>query len=666
MAIVVNHNLPAMNANRMLNINNNALSKSLEKLSSGLKINRAADDASGLSISEKMRAQVRGLDQASANSEDGVSLIQTADGALDTTEQMLQRMRELTVKGNTETLADEDLQAIADEMKTLAQGINQIAERTEFNTKKLLTGDMSSAEITGQQNVEVAFVTTDEASLRATAGVTAQTGRNVTAGTTMQFRTAYTATETATIQGGTNGATVDLKYSAKNTITSGTTIKFDTTNGKATGHITMKVKFTADTTLKVSANITVTAGSSMTVATGNKLKITDSCKIKYVNDTTVGLNSAGSTTPSIAVLSAGTTVKFNAYVANTAGNTGIMIKDADGNITKLTAHTTALTGEYEIVSGKDGSLSATLAGKLNGKASAIFKAGDIATLETNDIISAGTTFVLSKDRKSTAADTVTINIKAGDVVTYSANRTITAGTTFKTQTNNVVITGATTLKMAAVVSAGGTLTLTSGSTIAAYTDFTYGSDYKATAAITVKGENLTVSAGTTVTAGSTLLEKGDEMVLQTGANAAQVTKFEIGNMAFSAITTNKTGADITKTDTTYGTAGVTYSAGACLIASAITTETACSQETLLALDVAINAVSTQRSKLGAVQNQLEYTIKNLDNTSENLSSAESRIRDTDMAKEMMNYTKYNILSQASQSMLAQANQQPQSVLSLLQ
>lgn len=652
MAIVVNHNLPAMNANRMLNINNNALSKSLEKLSSGLKINRAADDASGLSISEKMRAQVRGLDQASANSEDGVSLIQTADGALDTTEQMLQRMRELTVKGNTETLADEDLQAIADEMKTLAQGINQIAERTEFNTKKLLTGDMSSAEITGQQNVEKAFVTTEEVSLRATAGVTAQAGRNVTAGTTMQFRTDYIAKETATIQGGTEGANVAI--TAKSTITSGTTINFQ---AKCSASSTMKVQFTKDATLKISSeNTIVTAGTSITSRTA--ITTTQSYKIMYLKDTTVNLN-GGST------LSAGTTVKFNAYDATATGAAnGTMVKDGDGNITKLSALGSNVTGEYEIVSGKDGALSATIGGDTT-KVDAIFKAGDVATLESTNKISANTTFSLS-DKITINANKASLNIKAGDVITLSSGRTITAGTTFKTQTNNTSFKIGAGADVKAMVSAGGTLTLTSGSTIAAYTGFTYGTDYKTTAAITAKGENLTVSAGTTVTAGSTLLEKGDEMVLQTGANAAQVTKFEIGNMAFSAITTNKTGADITKTDTTYGTAGVTYSAGACLVASAITTETACSQETLLALDVAINAVSTQRSKLGAVQNQLEYTIKNLDNTSENLSSAESRIRDTDMAKEMMNYTKYNILSQASQSMLAQANQQPQSVLSLLQ
>ena len=141
----INNNIMAMNANRRLGINNAAMSKSLEKLSSGFRINRAGDDAAGLSISEKMRAQIRGLHQASMNAQDGISLIQTAEGALDETHAILQRMRELVVKaGNSGTLQEDDLKAIQDEIEQLNTEISGIASRTQFNGKTLLNGTFAS------------------------------------------------------------------------------------------------------------------------------------------------------------------------------------------------------------------------------------------------------------------------------------------------------------------------------------------------------------------------------------------------------------------------------------------------------------------------------------------------------------------------------------------
>jgi flagellin len=141
----INHNIAALNTYRQLGAANNAQGKSMEKLSSGLRINRAGDDAAGLSISEKMRGQIRGLDQASRNSQDGISLIQTAEGALNETHSILQRMRELTVQaGNLGTNEAEDLQSIQDEIDQLNAEIDGISGRTEFNGKKLLNGDYAS------------------------------------------------------------------------------------------------------------------------------------------------------------------------------------------------------------------------------------------------------------------------------------------------------------------------------------------------------------------------------------------------------------------------------------------------------------------------------------------------------------------------------------------
>lgn len=141
--MIVQHNMTALNANRQLNITNGSIAKKTEKLSSGYRVNRAADDAAGLSISEKMRAQIRGLDQASSNAQDGISLIQTAEGALNEIHSVLQRMRELTVQAANDTNVTADRRAIAKEIRALTSEIDRIATQTEFNTMKLLSGSFS-------------------------------------------------------------------------------------------------------------------------------------------------------------------------------------------------------------------------------------------------------------------------------------------------------------------------------------------------------------------------------------------------------------------------------------------------------------------------------------------------------------------------------------------
>lgn len=146
----INNNIMALNAHRQLGINNTATAKSLEKLSSGFRINRAGDDAAGLSISEKMRGQIRGLNMASKNAQDGISLIQTAEGALDETHAILQRMRELAVQSANDTNAPEDREALQAEVKQLIEEIDRIADNTEFNTKTLLNGELATGETGGE------------------------------------------------------------------------------------------------------------------------------------------------------------------------------------------------------------------------------------------------------------------------------------------------------------------------------------------------------------------------------------------------------------------------------------------------------------------------------------------------------------------------------------
>jgi flagellin len=145
--MIINHNLPAMNAHRNMGINLNQGQKAMEKLSSGLRINRAGDDAAGLAISEKMRAQIRGLDQASRNSQDGISLIQTAEGALDEVHSILQRMRELAVQSSNETNVEQDQAALNDEFQQLVEEIERIKDTTQFNTQKLLDDTVDTVQL---------------------------------------------------------------------------------------------------------------------------------------------------------------------------------------------------------------------------------------------------------------------------------------------------------------------------------------------------------------------------------------------------------------------------------------------------------------------------------------------------------------------------------------
>lgn len=183
--MIINHNLNAMNAHRQMMINNNATGKSIEKLSSGLRINRAGDDAAGLAISEKMRGQIRGLNQASRNAQDGISLIQTAEGALNETHSILQRMRELAVQSANDTNVSVDKENLQKEFAQLQKEITRIASQTQFNTKNLLTGSASGIDLQIGAN-EKQFITLTIATMTATAlGV---------AGSAMSIGSANTAT----------------------------------------------------------------------------------------------------------------------------------------------------------------------------------------------------------------------------------------------------------------------------------------------------------------------------------------------------------------------------------------------------------------------------------------------------------------------------------------
>ncbi|PPK45259.1 flagellin [Clostridium algidicarnis] len=492
--MIINHNMGAMNANRMMGINQANAGKSMEKLSSGLRINRAGDDAAGLAISEKMRGQIRGLDQAAANAQDAISLTQTAEGALSETHSILQRMRELAVQSSTDTNTSDDRNKIQSEVDQLAKEITRISNTTEFNTQNLLAGGLSDKFQIGSnasQNISLSVNAMDAQSL----GVADSTKSTDTF--------VNTNTKLATVGNAGRGLDKGTAYKVVTTVNAAAAGAVSTDSEAATNGGALAV--TTDTAYTGTSNATylVKVGSVDSAADNNTATSIQYSKDNGTSWTTVTADaSAGITVDGMKFTmakgvgnqwSVGDQYHFTA----TAANATIQLQDtSSANIG------TATTVHY-------GDKKATI--------------GSSATGKTVD-----TTFDFSK----IIAGTDTFNV---DEVTSDA----------------------------AVVNDGKVVT------------------------------DATAAAGINLSS-------------QDKANTA-----------------------ITK------------------------------------IDNAINTVSQERSKLGAFTNRLEHTIANLGTSSENLTSAESRIRDVNMAKEMSTFSKNNILSQAAQAMLAQANQQPQQVLQLL-
>jgi len=496
MGMVVQHNITAMNSNRMLGTTTKAQAKSTEKLSSGYKINRAADDAAGLSISEKMRKQMRGLTQASANAQDGISAVQTAEGALNEVQDMLQRMNELAVKSANGTNSESDRKAIQDEIDQLTTEIDRVSETTKFNETYLLKGD-----------------------------------RDADKDFTYQYKeaSAKVATATTNIASAKTSGLSDITYTFKD---------------KASGEQQNEVA---------------------------KLLRDQGLSISYTS---------------------------SAAASNPTDNT---IRDVKANV-QLNG-----TDKY-VVSGSGTSFS--IKDRKTGDAIV-----DIAITNANvgtDIAKADAAKATENPDKVTA-DTVTAGYKNGETVKYydrdgNAISENALNKYFTSSNNSGTVTTEARADAPQVYDALGNIT-----TIDAAND--------------VEGKQDLTGALS--------------LSLQVGADATKNNQITFN---IDAMSTKGLGINGLKVD------------GADDINARNAVET---------IKEAISKVSTQRSGLGAIQNRLEHTIANLDNVVENTTAAESQIRDTDMASEMVTYSKNNILAQAGQSMLAQANQSNQGVLSLL-
>lgn len=565
--MIINHNVAALNTHRQLATNTTNTNKNIEKLSSGLRINRAGDDAAGLAISEKMRGQIRGLDQATRNAQDGISLIQTAEGALSETHSILQRMRELSVQSANDTNTLTDREELQKELNQLTNEINRIGNATEFNTKKLLNGDLSDAKVTNEGTTT-------------TTTITKATGQTVTVGAN------------------------PISWSASANV------------------VDIGVKFTGGT---------AAVGNGFDWATLASSTTTQALTITKTNDGfTVDLDDATSGATNTLEVNADKLVK---------GTDGSYSYDNHGISFKITAEQAAswtASASVTIDLDKAAGVTTTASGSLAGK-----------TIQT----------------KSTTQDFSTTNTSVSitsDIVVDGTSSKLLEGVTNVSVTwNSNVATVALLDKDGAAVSTS-TFSATAGSKLnydANGIKFTL--DIKAGATNTTGNFKLdTATTSKTVTEGREV--KDQSASFQIGANQSQTLSLAVSDMRASALGIVGTG------DGFSATANVTNGTDNNADEKALDiTTTSGAANAIKVLDAATSKVSSERAKLGAVQNRLEHTINNLGTTSENLTAAESRIRDVDMAKEMMEQTKNNILAQAAQAMLAQANQQPQGVLQLL-
>ena len=481
--MVVQHNLTAMNANRMLGLTTGAQSKSTEKLSSGYRINRAADDAAGLSISEKMRRQIRGLDQASTNADDGISAVQTAEGALNEVQDMLQRMNELAVQAANGTNSENDRSYIQSEIDQLATEIDRVAETTKFNETYLLKGDGVGGKYVdlGPTTDCTGIAMTDDQADPASTSVTYSTDRDVKFDVDSNADFSADSTQTLTV-GGSNYA------------------------------------------LKDYADIDDLAAA---ISSNEKVNSVD---ITYENDVAAEITTD--------------TVGDSFELTNTNKSTTV---SGDVTFKVASSYTGASSGSNKITVG-DVEITFTLATKLDDEGNLVY---DEET--TNQSIAS---YLTDNNYTYTETDGV-FSVKLASKMTVNAAATV---------------------------------------------------------------DNL-------------------EFNLHVGADSSKTNKIGVSIASMSADGLGVSGIKVTSEKT--------------------------ATDAIDVIAQAIQKVSKQRSDLGAVQNRLEHTINNLDNVVENTTAAESRIRDTDMAKEMVKYSNLNILGQAGQSMLAQANQANQGVLSLL-
>ena len=579
----IQHNIMAMNAYRNYNTNTSALSKNLEKLSSGYKINRAGDDAAGLAISEKMRAQITGLEVAQKNAKDGISLVQTAEGALTEVHDMLNRMVELANQSANGTYEDgTDRTQLQKEITQLQNEINRIADSANFNGINLLDGSM--AETTTIKSADLS-------------GLTAMTSAGLlTAGTAI-------GTSTVLYKEGTEAAKTKFEVDLSDLEWTGVTAAGSTMNINVGGYALTVTSVAATNGVQDVKSLIASAFTGS--VTGNVAGSITACfDVTYDK-------ASGKLTFELAI---DPNAVSNAASAALNANWAVSVTSVAGSIdgSNWNAGTTVLT------QGQKG-VAEVMANTVIAAATLGF---DATTAANNDGLAVsidGKTYVLAAGDNSewadyTGSDVVVVKTKDDNVAQQMkdlANAINSNSTTWSAGVNN---TGALTLAQKAG---------TDGSKLTTLDDIAAGISYgKAAFNTTVKNAD------------------GTPLSLQIGDTSDDFNQLKVSIEDCHADALGIASIDIS---TQKG-----------------------AQAAVDKIKDAINYVSDVRGTLGATQNRLDHTINNLSVMTENIQDAESTIRDTDIADEMMDYTKNNILIQSAQAMLAQANQVPQGVLQLLQ
>ena len=537
--MVVQHNLTAMNSNRMLGLTTKTQSKSTEKLSSGYKINRAADDAAGLSISEKMRKQIRGLTQASLNAQDGISAVQTAEGALNEVQDMLQRMNELAVKAANSTNSASDRDAIQAEIDQLTTEIDRVSETTKFNETYLLKGNIDASDDQKDTNFKYKEGDLLKQDIYYVEGNAIKTVSKGTYASALDSNKTYYSDSKGIVAGEKLAASVGADYTQKKVVITDGTKYF--TKGED--------------------------GNFYAVASGTEYDAVNSTKY---------------------------------YTASAVAGTGNIVSS---DMTQINAAITDTKEAYVLKSGKDVYDSGT--GEKLAEGAFI---GDAAA-DISKYYSKITSLV--PDSAAKIADTSTVTEKGSLQFMDADGNEISANGLDKYLDNDGNLKADAKL----YIKTGDKITDRKTAVQADINAFVDSSEKYDAAALSLK--------------------------LHVGADATTNNQISIDIKSMSAETLGVKDLKVDGADDTNALNAI---------------------ETIKA---ALNKVSDQRSALGAVQNRLEHTISNLDNVVENTTSAESQIRDTDMATEMVKYSNNNILAQAGQAMLAQANQSNQGVLSLL-
>ena len=688
----IQNNIMALNAHRQYTINNTNIAKSIEKLSSGYRINRAGDDAAGLAISEKMRAQIRGLNMASKNSQDAISLVQTAEGALQTSHDILQRMRELAVQSasdSNETTIDRA--ALEKEFQALLKEIDDTATKTRFNdqniidgtfqkvlTSKSLTGIAGNADATYAKNTDLGSYTftVTRTAATTTTGIDPTTTRvpegDITAlisgGAVGKITVDFTDTNAISVpaEDGVNDLTVaNVNYDAPS------------------NQLTMELTSGDGNTYYAAVNLALDANGKTTAQTVN-IDIGDFATMTF--DVLAGYDGAD-------VAAAITAATGTAAII---GDTAAGIAEWDPNAGKV-----AWVTGYTQASWSDGSVTGDqVDGPYDFGIDSTTNGLDQVEFSLTNGLTGEVVFALV-DLEQYLADPT--GLSAGDSLGGIENLVIDFGDGYgqlqiTVDLSSIVADGANNID--AVSLSDFQTALDATWSVAGSREIVFNNGYNGDT-ITINLPNsgtVSLNGGTAVDLKEGMTEYSDPFTYDTFGNVTGGTgvalKFDkalvaadfasaqaLYNAVFGGTGSNTTGVGVLNISAKDGKDFIVQTGAnqgdelAINIdamdawtlgidsASIAVRESAANAITLV--NNAINAVSMQRADLGALQNRLEFKIQNLDISAENLQAAESRIRDLDMAKEMTNFTKQNILAQAATAMLAQANALPQGVLQLL-